>query len=151
MIWRLRVPGLFYSHPNFFVIYAATACFHLWLGIAGLSGGPGDTAALRWVNNLASPATWGIASLCIAGGLFVGLWRHTFRLARLSLAAGATLVLVRAFLLSVPLVEAILNIDGGTRTGVLSVPAWLLIGALHISQTAEPPRNPQTETSRGPS
>lgn len=138
----VRVPNLYYSHPNFFFIYAATLLFHLALFGIGVFGRPPNFASpsLQVVNSFAGPMWWGVASVVICAAMVAGLYRSTFGLARLALATGACLCLLRAFLIAIPL------ITGETRLGLTALPVWALAAALHLSLTAEPSRNPETAT-----
>lgn len=142
---KLRKPALLQDHPNFFFIYVGTLLFHVSLALIGLFGKGSNFAspALADVNNFAAPRTWGIVSAFIAVGLFVGLWRRTFTISRLCLATGAAVTFVRLFLVALPL------LSGRTALGLSGLPVWGLTVVVHLSQTAEPPRNPATSTRIG--
>lgn len=141
---RVRLPNLYYTHPNFFFIYAATVGFHIALACIGVFGKPPNFASpsLQVVNGFATPATWGWASAVIAVCLLAGLYRTRFTLARVALATGAAMCLLRTFLILMPLLA------GETRQGLTALPVWALAAALHFSETAEPPLNPATATAR---
>lgn len=137
-----RKPALLRDHPNFFFIFIATILFHVALAFIGIFGKPPNFASpsLIVVNGFASPWVWGLASAAIACCLIVGLYRTHWKLARLALAAGAALTMWRAILIATPLIE------GTTKQGLTALPVWALAAALHLSQTAEPPHNPETAT-----
>lgn len=133
-LWLLR------SHPNFFVILAATFVFHAAQAGIGLFGPARSfqSVSLTYVNELASPMTWGIAFGATAAGLAIGgISRRWWHVARLALAWGAIVTGVRAVLIGM----AASNLDG---TGLTGVPVWVLIATLHLSQAGEPPTNPAT-------
>lgn len=126
------------SHPNFFVVFAATLLFHAAQALIGFVGTDDAfrSSSLTYVNDLASPRWWGVAFAVTALGMAAGMasrdWWHT---ARVALALGAIVTGVRAVLIGM----AYLNLGGPGLTGI---PVWLLIATLHLSQAGEPPANP---------
>lgn len=132
-------PWLQRSHPNFFFIYVATLTFHLWQASIGLFGPASFFGApgLDRVNRTANPEVWGLAFAIIGVSMMLGLFRGSFQLSRLALAAGAALCTFRAVLIG-------LTISDGFYGSMTGVPVWFLAASLHLSQTGEPPFNPAT-------
>ena len=126
------LPPLRYSHPNFFVVYAATAFFHLVFGLMhwlepGRFAGP-VYELCYWVMPVKA---WGTASVLVWLLMTLGVfWSFTY--ARIGLAVGFFLTLSRGLLIEMADPEAI-------GAGLL---AWGLIAMQHLSQLREPPANP---------
>jgi hypothetical protein len=130
-------PWLTRTHPNFALIFIATAVFHLWFGAAGVFGPDRRFASpsLVRVNALASHEVWGWVSLLIGATMILGLFQPSFTLARVAVAVGMAVCCARwGLLLEALTIDPSASINGG--------PVWMLIAALHLSQTLEPPSNP---------
>lgn len=129
---------LYRSHPNFFIVLAATFAFHVaQCAIGVFAPEPAfRSVSLTYVHDIADPAVWGAAFGITAAGIAAGLAsRRWWHIARLALAWGAVITGVRAVLIAM----AAYNLDG---TGLTGVPVWTLIATLHLSQAGEPPNNP---------
>lgn len=127
------------THINFFLVYMFTAISHLWISANGVFGQDNDYAspALIEVNKFADHTTWGYWSGIIGLGLIFGLFCRTFVVSRLFLGFGIAIMLFRFLLIS----QAWLN--GAPVAN--SLPYLFLIIGLHVSQTLEPPINPETK------
>lgn len=127
------------THKNFFLVYLFTAISHLWIAAHGIFGDQDDylLPALVEVNKFADHTTWGYWSGLIGVGLIFGLFCRTFVVSRLFLGLGIAIMLFRFLLIS----QAWFN--GASVAN--SLPYLFLIIGLHVSQTLEPPINPETK------
>lgn len=135
-------PWLHITHRNFFLIYACTAITHLWVALNGLLGQDDDflAPALVEVNKFADHTTWGWVSLFIGLGLVGGLFLGTFVVSRVFLGFGTAIMIFRFLLIAQAW-------ESGQPVGN-TLPYLFLIIGLHISQTLEPPLNPETSKIR---
>lgn len=131
-------PWLHITHRNFFLIYACTAITHLWVSVHWLLGQDDDflAPALVEVNKFADRVTWGWVSLLIGLGLVLGLFFKTFVFSRVFLGFGTAIMIFRFLLIAQAW-------ENGQPVGN-TLPYLFLIIGLHISQTLEPPLNPET-------
>lgn len=129
-------PKLARSHPNFFVIYVATAFFHLAMAVMNIVTPERFNApSLDKVYWFAPRGVWIGGSLLVWLLMTLGVyWR--FILGRFGLIIGMTMMLLRGVLIEL----------SGNAPGV-GLLAWGLIAVLHYSQLAEPQSNPKTARS----
>lgn len=130
-------PQLRSTHPNFFVVYAATAFLHL--GFAVLNWATPERFAapsLDRVYWLAPRPAWAAASFTVWALLTVGVYLR-FTLGRLGLMLGMTLMLVRGVLIELS--------DNPPGVGLL---VWAFIAIVHWTQLAEPQTNPDSQRAR---
>jgi hypothetical protein len=134
---RNLVPRLWRDHPNFFVIYAATAAGHLWFAITGLlqqQRFAGD--GYQFVTWVARPWVWGVAYLLVWVLLTLGAyWRWSYGQAGLALAL--FLALSRGLLL---------ELSGAAGFGI---GPWFIIAACMYVQLAEPTIYPGSQHAYG--
>jgi hypothetical protein len=123
------------------LVVVGIAAFHLWCGAAQVWGDPELflAPAQTYVYEHIARHTWGVAQLGIGVALVVGLLMPTFDLARLALAAGVLITLLRLWFQ----LEAFVDGAGGA----IGIPAFALIALFHIATTLEPPVNPASGTS----
>jgi hypothetical protein len=129
MFW----PRLFRSHPNFFVVYLATALLHLGFAVMNwLTPERFLAPTLDRVYWLMPRPLWAAASFAVWALLTAGAyWR--FALGRLGLMIGMSLMLLRGVLIELS--------DNPPGVGLL---VWAFLAVVHYAQLAEPQSNPIT-------
>lgn len=129
-------PRLWRDHPQFFILFFATAMFHLAIGVQLLvQPEVFDAPHYHQVKDLASTQAWGTVHLVVWALMTLGVYGN-FSHARVGLVAGMMVVMVRGLLIAT-----------GDYSAGTSVPIYGLIAVLHYTQAGEPPINPVTMRS----
>lgn len=130
-------PWLQKFHPNFFLSYIITTVHFLWAAVNGLYGDEEwfSLPFLEYVN-LVPHELWGIAYLLVGVTMLLGLFRSSFKLARLGLAGGLFLESARFIL--------ILSSVWQTNQSANTLANLLVVVGVLVSQLLEPPVNPSS-------
>lgn len=128
------IPKLWRTHPNFFIIYFATACIlHLGMGISQLTDAERySNPAFAKVYEVQPTTVWGVASLAVWLLMTIGAYRNFTCWGRLGLSIGFFLCLSRGLLI---------ELGPGSGGGLF---VWIPLAICHYVQLAEPTINPLT-------
>lgn len=131
------IPKLWSKHPNFFVIYFATAtCLHLGMAVSQLFYQDRFmTTTFVEVYGFLPIEIWAFLSFLVWIFMTLGAYYKFHIWGRLGLGIGLFICLARGMLMEL----------GPQAGGGMFV--WLTLSALHYTQLAEPPVNPLTEKS----
>lgn len=126
------IPQLWKTHPNFFIIYFATAVvLHIGMGLTHLVNPERySNLAFAKVYEVAPRQIWGIAFLMVWLFMTIGAYRKFYFWGRLGLGLGLFLCLSRGLLI---------ELGPGSGGGLF---VWIPLAVIHYVLMAEPTLNP---------
>lgn len=132
---RRVAPDLWSQHPNFFLVYFATAVgLHLGIGLTQLIDQERfKVSTFERLYSVLPIEIWGFVSIGVWVLMTIGAYHNFARYGRLGLSVGLFVCIARGLLMEF----------SSASSGGLFV--WCTLAVFHYAQLAEPQSNPLTE------